>query len=306
MLIVLALGGNALLRRGEPMNPDVQLENIRDACDAIAPLAARHRLVITHGNGPQVGLLALHDSGTDQFPLDVHGAESEGMIGYLLARELRSRLAPDREVAAVLTMVEVDPHDAAFTHPTKPIGPVYQADDARRLASKHRWTVKADGPGVRRVVASPSPQRIVELAPIRWLLDRQCVVICAGGGGIPVVADDSGVLQGVAAVVDKDLASCLLATDLNADLFVMATDVDGVYTEWGTVRQKLLRHADPSRLRHLAFSEGSMAPKVEAACRFVERTGRVAAIGSLNELEAVIAGDSGTSIQPRGPVLIPA
>lgn len=299
MLIVLALGGNALLRRGEPMRPDVQLANVRAACDAIAPLASRHRLVITHGNGPQVGLLALRDSGADGFPLDIHGAETQGMIGYLLERELRNRLDPGREVAAVLTMVEVSPRDAAFSRPTKPIGPVYRPEVARRLASSRRWTVKPDGAGLRRVVASPEPLRVVELEPIRWLLDRDCVVICTGGGGIPVAAGDTEPLQGKAAVVDKDLAGCLLAVDLDADLFVMATDVDGVYDDWGGAGQRLLHRADPTRLRRLAFSEGSMAPKVDAACRFVERTGRTAAIGSLNELDAVVAGRAGTVVRPR-------
>jgi len=300
MLIVLALGGNALLRRGEPMRPDAQLANIRAACAAIAPLANDHRLVITHGNGPQVGLLALREADGDPFPLDVLDAESEGMIGYLIERELRSLLGPQQELAVVLTMVEVDPGDPAFANPTKPIGPTYDADVAQRLASIHHWTVKHDESGYRRVVASPEPVRIVELEPIRMLLERGCVVICTGGGGIPVT-ERAGSLEGIQAVIDKDLASALLAAELAADLFVMATDVDGVYADWGTPSQSLLREAELSALREQSFAAGSMGPKVEAACRFVAQTQRPAVIGALEELGAVVEGRAGTRIVARRP-----
>jgi carbamate kinase len=301
VLVVVALGGNALLRRGEPVRATTQLANIRAACTALAPLADSHRVVITHGNGPQVGLLAMRDTGEDRFPLDVHDAESEGMIGYLIERELGNLLRPRHQLAAVLTMVEVDPADPAFEDPTKPIGPLYGHAEAEGLARKWGWTVKRDGDGYRRVVASPEPQSIVELDPIRWLLERGCVVICTGGGGIPVAPEaGNGALQGIAAVIDKDLASCLLASKLDADFFLMATDVDGVYLHWGTSSQCRIDRADPAFLRRQGFSEGSMGPKVEAACRFVEQTGGTAAIGALEDVPAILDGNAGTLVTHEG------
>lgn len=296
MLRVVALGGNALLRRGEPLRPDAQLKSIRAACEALAPLAARDRLVVTHGNGPQVGLLALQDTGEERFPLDVLGAETEGMIGYLIERELGNLLPPDRQLATLLTMIEVDPADPAFAHPSKPVGQTYAEVEARRLARRFGWAISRDGSGYRRVVASPAPRRIVELQAIRWLLDRNCIVVCTGGGGIPVVREPAGGLQGVAAVIDKDLASSLLARRLGADLLVMATDVDGVYLDWGTPAERCIKQADPVSLRAQVFASGSMGPKVEAACSFVEATGGTAVIGPLDNLSALVDGSAGTTI----------
>jgi carbamate kinase len=239
MRIVIALGGNALLRRGEPMTTEAQRRNIRIAAGAIAPLAAGHSVVVAHGNGPQVGLLALQAEaykGAEPYPLDVLDAGTQGMIGYLIQEELRNLLPPGQQVATLLTMIMVDPADPAFAHPTKFVGPVYAKDDADKLAADKGWAFRQDGSAWRRVVPSPRPRQILEIEPITWLLDRGAIVICAGGGGIPTVHPSSapGALAGVEAVIDKDLASELLAEDVGADLFLMATDVDGVYLDWGT------------------------------------------------------------------------
>jgi carbamate kinase len=254
--------------------------------------------VITHGNGPQVGLLALEADAykaVSPYPLDVLGAESQGMIGYLLVQALQNAL-PDRDVVALLTQVVVDATDPAFSQPTKPIGPVYSAREARELAREHDWSVARDGMYFRRVVPSPQPQEIVELAAIARLVDAGTVVICSGGGGVPVVRSQAG-LCGVEAVIDKDLTAALLAEALGAERLVLATDVSFVETGWGTNAAAPLASATPSELRRLQFAPGSMAPKVEAACRFVERTGCSAAIGSLTELGGVIRGTTGTQIE---------
>jgi len=297
MLILVALGGNALLRRGEPLSPTSQLANVQAACRALVPLAEQHRLVVTHGNGPQVGLLALETDGNGSFPLDVLGAETEGMIGYLIERELGNLLPLDKELATLLTMIEVDGDDPAFASPSKPIGQVYTKADAERLAAEHGWTVKPDGAGYRRVVASPTPRRIIEIEPIRILLEHGCVVVCAGGGGIPTIKEaGSTAIFGAPAVIDKDLASALLARQLDADVLVMATDVDGVYLNWGTAAQARIARADPRSLRELDFAAGSMGPKIEAACAFAEVPGRTAVIGRLENLSALVEGDEGTRI----------
>ncbi|HZO63135.1 MAG TPA: carbamate kinase [Gaiellaceae bacterium] len=298
MRLVVALGGNALLRRGERAEAAVQQAHVREAVAALAALAERHELVITHGNGPQVGLLALEaDAYTEvaPYPLDVLGAESQGMIGYFLTQSLAGRTG-GRGVVAVLTQVVVDENDAAFARPTKPIGPVYDGVEAARLAAERGWTVAADGPHVRRVVASPEPREIVELAAIERLLAAGQVVVCAGGGGIPVVRRNGG-LAGVEAVVDKDLTACLLAESLSADRLVMLTDVECVERGWGTSGAVPIHRTSPVELRALDFAPGSMAPKVEAACRFVERTGGRAAIGSLDDVAGVVAGSSGTQVR---------
>jgi carbamate kinase len=305
MRIVIALGGNALLRRGEPMTTEVQRRNIKVAADAIAPLAADHSIVVVHGNGPQVGLLALQaDSyqGAEPYPLDVLDAGTQGMIGYLIQQELRSLLPPDKQVATLLTMIVVDPDDPAFTNPTKFVGPVYTKDAADVLASKKGWAFRRDGAAWRRVVPSPQPRRILEIQPISWLLERDAVVICAGGGGIPTMypSSGSGPLLGVEAVIDKDLASELLAEDVDADLFVMATDVDGVYLDWGTPEQRRLGQVTPEELAGYEFAAGSMGPKVKAAVRFAAKTGRRAAIGSLAEIAGIVAGTAGTSVVTQG------
>lgn len=301
MRIVVALGGNALLRRSDPMTTAVQRRNIRKAATAIAPLAAEHSVVVVHGNGPQVGLLALQASaytGAEPYPLDVLDAGTQGMIGYLVQQELRSLLPPDQQVATLLTMIVVDPDDPAFRRPTKFIGPVYAKDDADALAAAKGWVFRPDGGRMRRVVASPEPQRILEIQPIRWLLEQGAIVICAGGGGIPTMIPAAGPrgLVGVEAVIDKDLASELLAEDVAADLFLMATDVDGVYLDWGLPEQRRLGQVTPDMLASHEFAAGSMGPKVEAAARFVAKTGRRAAIGSLDDIAGIVAGTAGTNV----------
>ncbi len=302
-LLVIALGGNALLKRGEPMTAEVQRENVRAAARSLAPAALRNRVVLSHGNGPQVGLLALQAAcyrEVEPYPLDVLGAQTEGMIGYLIEQELRNLLPREIPLATVLTMVEVDPGDPAFKDPTKFVGPVYTAEEASGVAAGEGWVVRKDGERWRRVVPSPRPRRILEIRPIQWLLDRGAVVICTGGGGIPTMyrPGEPGTLVGVEAVIDKDLASSLLARQLAADLFVMATDVQGVYLGWGTDKPELLTRTTPGELRRHSFAPGSMGPKVEAACQFVEETGKPAAIGSLADLESIIAGGAGTLVQP--------
>ncbi len=299
MRIVIALGGNAILRRGQPMTADNQRANIRAAAQSMAQVAPGNQLVIAHGNGPQVGLLALqaaayHD--VTPYPLDVLGAQTEAMIGYVIEQEMGNLLPREQSLATVLTMIEVDGDDPAFDHPTKPIGPVYDRETAQRLEASSGWAFAADGDKFRRVVASPKPQRIFEIGPIRTLVDAGTVVICAGGGGIPTRYDDHGVLHGVEAVIDKDLASALLAEQLGADLLVIATDVDGVYTGWGTPDQRRLCRVSPDELEAMDFAAGSMGPKVEAACRFVRRTGKQAVIGTLSDIAAMTCGQAGTRV----------
>jgi carbamate kinase len=300
MRIVVALGGNALLRRGQPMTAENQRANVRVAAEALAPVAADHELVISHGNGPQVGLLALQGAAYDQvetYPLDVLGAQTEGMIGYLIEQELGNLLPFDTPFATVLTMIEVHPDDPAFANPDKFIGPVYEREEAERNAAEKGWAIKPDGDKWRRVVASPRPQRIFEIRPITWLLERGAVVICTGGGGIPTMYEPGTKrLVGAEVVVDKDRASALLARELDADLYVMATDVDGVYRDWGTPTQARIERATTSELEGSPFAAGSMGPKVEAAVDFAQRTGNRAAIGTLAEVGGLVAGTHGTSI----------
>jgi carbamate kinase len=300
MRIVVALGGNALLRRGEAMSAENQRANVRIAAEQLAPIAAEHELVVSHGNGPQVGLLALQGAAygaVETYPLDVLGAQTEGMIGYLIEQELGNLLPFEKPFATILTMVEVDPKDPAFADPSKFIGPVYEKDEAERLAAEKGWAIKPDGDKWRRVVASPAPHRIFEIRPITWLLERGAVVICTGGGGIPTMYEPgSRTLVGSEVVVDKDRASALLARELDADLFVMATDVDGVYRDWGQPTQARIGEATTSELKGSAFAAGSMGPKVEAAVDFAERTGNRAAIGTLAEVGGLVAGTHGTSI----------
>ncbi|HEU4356243.1 MAG TPA: carbamate kinase [Actinomycetota bacterium] len=301
MRVVVALGGNALLKRGEPMTADVQRGNVRAAAPGLAAVARTHQLVLSHGNGPQVGLLALQSAAYEEveaYPLDVLGAQTEGMIGYVLEQELGNILPFEVPFATVLTMVEVDPADPAFGDPTKFVGPVYGKAEADGLAAEKGWVFKEDGEMWRRVVPSPEPKRIFEIRPIRWLLDKDVVVICAGGGGVPTMYDPAAqrTLVGVEAVIDKDLASELLAREVEADVFVMATDVDGVYVDWGTPDQRRLDRVTADELRGYGFAAGSMGPKVAAAIRFVERTGKRAAIGGLAEIEAIADGEAGTQV----------
>lgn len=301
MRIVVALGGNALLRRDQSMSYENQLANVRVACDRLAPVAARHELVIGHGNGPQVGLLALAGAAYSEvppYPLDVLDAETQGMIGYLIEIELGNRLPVERPLATLLTMIEVDPHDPAFAAPSKPIGPVYSRRDAELLAAEKGWVFRPDGHGQRRVVPSPEPKQVIQLRQIRWLLEHGSVVICAGGGGIPTYYDGDR-LCGIEAVIDKDAASGLLASELDAELYVMATDADAAFVRWGTPEQRRIVRAHPDAVmeRHRdEFAAGSMLPKVAAACRFARRTGRRAGIGSLTGISDVVDGTGGTSI----------
>ncbi|MFZ5603882.1 MAG: carbamate kinase [Pseudomonadota bacterium] len=304
MRIVVALGGNALLRRGEAMTSENQRENVRIAAVELAKVAPGNELVIAHGNGPQVGLLALQGAAhnpDNPFPLDVLGAETEGMIGYMIEQELGNLLPFEVPFATILTQVEVDANDPAFKDPTKPIGPVYSKAEAEKLAKEKGWAIKPDGDKFRRVVASPRPKRIFELRPIKWLLEHGTIVICAGGGGIPTVYDANRKLKGIEAVIDKDLCTALLAQDLDADLLVIATDVDAAYIDWGKPTQKAIARAHPDAIEKLGFAAGSMGPKVQAACEFARATGKTAAIGSLAGIEAIARGEGGTLISTAKP-----
>ena len=304
MRVVVALGGNALLRRGEPLTAENQRANARVACKALAPVALEHELVISHGNGPQVGLLALQGSAyteVDPYPLDLLGAQTEGMIGYLIQQELGNELPQEKRLASLLTLIEVDPADPAFGDPTKPIGPIYSEEESKKLAEEKGWVFKPDGDSFRRVVPSPLPKRIFGIEPVSWLLEHDAVVICAGGGGIPVMYTDDAVpagkqLVGVEAVIDKDLASALLAKDLKADALAIVTDVDAVYMDWGTPNQRAIRRATPEALMDTEFAAGSMGPKVRAACSFVEETDGLAAIGSIEHTPALLRGEAGTIV----------
>ena len=304
MRVVVALGGNALLRRGEPLTAENQRANARVACKALAPVALEHELVVSHGNGPQVGLLALQGSAyteVDPYPLDLLGAQTEGMIGYLIQQELGNELPQEKRLASLLTLIEVDPADPAFEDPTKPIGPIYDQDESERLAKDKGWVFKPDGDSFRRVVPSPLPKRIFGIEPVQWILERGSVVICAGGGGIPVMYTDEPApagrqLVGVEAVIDKDLASALLAKDLGADALAIVTNVDAVYSGWGTPEQRAIRRATPEALGGTEFAAGSMGPKVRAACSFVEDTGGLAAIGSIEDTPALLRGEAGTIV----------
>jgi carbamate kinase len=302
MRIVVALGGNALLRRGEPADAEAQQRNVEVAARGIAELAAEHQVIVTHGNGPQVGLLALMSESYQEvkpYPLDVLGAESEGMIGYLLEIAIRNA-APNRPVATVLTEVLVDSDDHAFAEPSKPIGPVYTREQAERLARERGWTVRADGDAYRRVVPSPEPQAILPLDVVRPLVaaSDKVLVICAGGGGVPVTRDADGRLRGAEAVIDKDLTASLLASELGADMLLMLTDVPAVELDWGTPRARPLEKTTPSMLQEHEFAGGSMGPKVEAARRFASNGGR-AAIGRLADAEAIVNGTAGTQVLPN-------
>jgi carbamate kinase len=300
MRLVVAIGGNALLRRGQVLSAENQLDNIRTAAVQLARVAAAHELVLTHGNGPQVGLLALQSAARNDaqsYPLDVLGAETDGMLGYLIEQELSNALGGSRTVATLLTRVEVDATDPAFAQPTKPIGPVYTQSEAQRIAAARHWTIAADGTGLRRVVASPRPLRVLGLDPVRWLLERGAVVIAAGGGGIPVAkAVEGRSLHGVDAVIDKDLCSGLLARGIEADCLVIVTDVKAVFLDWGTPQQREVGKVTPQALAKHTFPAGSMGPKVEAACEFVLATGKTALIGALEQIEAMLAGTAGTQV----------
>ena len=300
MLIVIALGGNALLKRGEPLTIENQRANTKIAAKSIAEvIAAGHKVIITHGNGPQVGLLALQGASykpDEAYPLDVLGAETEGMIGYLIEQELENALPSDYQVAMLLTQVEVDVKDPAFNNPSKPVGPIYSKEEAEILAKKRGWTVAADGENYRRVVASPEPILIPDIPSIKILLNHDIIVICAGGGGIPIVRQKDGKSIGVEAVIDKDKASALLAKKLNADMLLMLTDVDAVYKDWGTANQSSISKTTAKEISHMSLANGSMGPKVDAACDFVNSVGGKAGIGTLKDALDIIEGKMGTII----------
>lgn len=299
MRVVAALGGNALLRRGQPMTAENQRTNVAVAARALLPIALEHDLILTHGNGPQVGLLSLQNAAyrpDEEYPLDILDAETEGMIGYLLEQELGNLLPPSRPMATLLTRIEVDPADPAFQHPTKPIGPVYDQEEAERQAVEKSWTIAPDGKRWRRVVPSPQPQRILEISVIELLVRERVIVVCAGGGGIPVEAVPEGGYVGIEAVIDKDFAGALLATSLHADAFLMLTDVDAVYADWGTPDAWPIHRASPDDMAARAFAAGSMGPKVEAACRFVRANSGFAAIGSLADASRMLRGEAGTIV----------
>ncbi|HKS69497.1 MAG TPA: carbamate kinase [Ktedonobacterales bacterium] len=301
MRIVVALGGNALLRRGEPLTADNQRKNVRIAAESLAPIARKHQLVITHGNGPQVGLLALQSaaySAVEGYPLDVLGAESQGMIGYMIEQELDRILDSQPPTVTLLTQVEVDPGDPAFRDPSKFVGPVYAREEAERLAQERGWVVKQDGDAWRRVVPSPVPRRILDSKVVDLLLNNGIVVVCAGGGGVPIVRRQDELL-GVEAVIDKDRASALLAKELHADVFAMVTDVDAIYVDYGKPSQRALGTTSPAELAGYAFPAGSMGPKVESACDFAQATGNSAVIGSLANVAGLVNGTAGTRVTVR-------
>ena len=303
MRVLIALGGNALLKRGEALSADNQLANISRAAAQLALVARKHEVILTHGNGPQVGLLALQAAAytaIEPYPLDVLGAQSQGMVGYLLEQAL-ANLLPQVQVISLITRVEVDLDDAAFSHPTKPIGPVYTQEEAQRLAGQNNWVIALDGlPGknsFRRVVPSPRPVRVLNIQAVKKLVESGALVIAAGGGGIPVVKDQaSNAMRGIEAVIDKDLTAGLLATALNVDCLLIATDVAAVYADWGTPGQSAISRATPAFLQSHTFASGSMAPKVEATCAFVMTSGKRAVIGSLEHIEAMLDGLAGTQI----------
>lgn len=295
--VVVALGGNALLRRGEPLEAEVQRQNIEIAVKAIAEIAEQYNVVLVHGNGPQVGLLALQGleyKKVAPYPLDVLGSETQGMIGYMLMQEFKNQM-PNVNATCMLTQMTVDPNDPAFDNPTKPIGPIYQEAEARELAEKYHWTIKPDGQHFRRVVPSPQPTGIVENEAITKLIDEGHLVICTGGGGIPV-KKENGKLVGVEAVIDKDMSAAFLAKQLNADALLILTDADAVYLDWGKPTQQALRSTHLSELAQYQFDAGSMGPKIEASCEFVKQGGKVVGIGALEDGLRILQGTAGTNI----------
>lgn len=302
MKIVIALGGNALLKRGEPMTAENQRENVKTACAQIARVYDGNQLIITHGNGPQVGLLALQNNAYKEvpmYPLDVLGAETAGMIGYMIQQELSNTVPGSASIATVLTQIQVDPKDPAFQKPSKPVGPVYSKEEADKIAAEKGWTMAPDNDKYRRVVASPKPVNIFGLEPLKTLIDNKYIVVCGGGGGIPTWVDDKGKQHGAEAVIDKDLATALLATLIDADLFVIATDVDGAYLDWGKPEQKRIALAAPDAALAFGFASGSMGPKIEAAANFATATGKDAVIGALADIEQIVAGKAGTRISGK-------
>ena len=307
MKIVIALGGNALLKRGEPMTADNQRANVKTACEQIARVYDGNQLIITHGNGPQVGLLALQNNAYKEvpmYPLDVLGAETVGMIGYMIQQELSNAVPRSASIATVLTQIQVDPNDPAFAKPSKPVGPVYTKTEADKIAAEKGWIMAPDNDKYRRVVASPKPKNIYGLKPLKTLIEAGYIVVCGCGGGIPTWVDEYGKQHGSEAVIDKDLATALLATLIDADLFVIATDVDGAYLDWGKPEQKRIALAAPDAALAFGFASGSMGPKIEAAANFAKATGKDAVIGALADIEQIVAGKAGTRISGKAEGVI--
>ncbi|PVZ87281.1 carbamate kinase [Serratia sp. S1B] len=297
--LVIALGGNALLQRGAVLSAENQYQSISLIADVIGKLAKKYRIAIVHGNGPQVGLLALQNLAyrdVPPYPLDILVAESQGMIGYMLAQQLGA-FHPDQPVSTLLTRVLVDSQDPAFQQPSKFIGPVYQPQQQRELEQRYGWSMKLDGKYLRRVVPSPEPKKIIDIAAIKLLLAQNHIVVCSGGGGIPMVEAEQGMI-GSEAVIDKDLASALLAEELAADHLLILTDADAVYRHWGSPQQQAIRSATVQELAPLAVADGAMGPKIMAVSRFVQRSGKVAHIGALKDIESVLVGTAGTSVKP--------
>ena len=298
--VVVALGGNALLRRGEPLEAETQRHNIATAARTIAQIATEYNVILVHGNGPQVGLLALQGleyQKVSPYPLDVLGSETQGMIGYMLMQELKN-LLPQKEITCMLTQMTVNPDDPAFANPTKPIGPVYNEGEARDMAEKYHWVIKPDGQHYRRVVPSPLPTGIIESDAINTLIKDEHLVICTGGGGIPVIKEN-GKLKGVEAVIDKDMSAAFLARQLAADALLILTDADAVYVDWGKPTQDALRHTTPEELAKYEFDAGSMGPKIDASCSFVKAGGKLVGIGALQDGLRILRGEAGTCIKRK-------
>lgn len=303
--VVIALGGNAILQRGETLSAQNQYKNITQVGEVVAGLVKNYRVVIVHGNGPQVGLLALQgalDQQTPAYPLDILVAETQGMLGYMIAQTLEQKESIP-QVVTLLTRIQVEADDPAFQHPSKFIGPVYLPDQQHEPEARYGWTMKADGQYFRRVVASPKPRKVVELASIKCLLDSDHIVVCAGGGGMPVIANQHGYC-GVEAVIDKDLSAALLAQELQAEYLMILTDADAVYQDWGTPQARALRDVTPEILRPFAAPDGAMGPKAEAVIEFVEQTGGTAFIGALSDAEAILRREKGTCIRPEAVTAI--
>ena len=308
-LVVIALGGNALLQRGQKGTFEEQYQNTKGTVPKIADLIEQgYKVVLTHGNGPQVGATLLrHEAAkaiVPAFPLDACGAETQGFIGYMIEQALRNELKTrgiDKYVVAVVTRVIVDKHDSAFQNPTKPIGPFYSKDEAAKLRQeKPNLVIKEDaGRGYRRVVPSPDPKVIAERSAIKALVDAGFVVISTGGGGIPII-EENDLAVGVEAVIDKDLGGQRLATLIGANIFVILTDIDGAYINYGTPQQEMIHEITSGKLRNYLkeghFKEGSMAPKIEAAIRFVESGGERAIIAKLESLTEALEGKTGTHV----------
>ena len=295
--VVVALGGNALLRRGEPLEAEFQRQNIEIAVKTISEIAKEYNVVLVHGNGPQVGLLALQGleyKKVAPYPLDVLGSETQGMIGYMLMQEFKNQL-PEKNITCMLTQMTVDPNDPAFSDPTKPIGPVYEEAEAREMSEKYNWIIKPDGKHFRRVVPSPQPTGIIEHDAITKLIDEGHLVICTGGGGIPVKREN-GKLVGVEAVIDKDMSAAFLAKQLDADALLILTDADAVYLDWGKPTQRALCSTTPTELAQYEFDAGSMGPKIEASCEFIKQGGKVVGIGALEDGLRILQGTAGTNI----------